>query len=330
MAFALWSYPGETSFHVVEGDPIELDTLNQIKAPVFVMKPFLPDDLFVVMLSSKKRTVKSAAPWVSQITTQLKQAKTQELPLYTELVKNATKVLSRHADLSKVVLSRYDDSTFDEISPTLLDDLRVAYPNAFICLISNYVTGTWLTASPEMFLSGRNDEYKSFSLAGTYIKNEQSLGQKEKVEQQIVTTFIKTVFSEFLSDVSIEETTLQGSGELMHILNRVKGLGSDELDLSNFIFQLHPTPAVNGEGKLEALDYILQHEGYQRQMYAGFMGEMKSPKDFEFYVNLRCAQLYQNCWRFYAGAGITKESVPEKEMVETSAKMDVLKSVILG
>lgn len=330
MAFAIWSYPGETSFHVAEGDPIELDTLNQVKAPVFVMKPFLPDDLFVVMLSSRKKTVKSAAPWVSQVATQLKKSKGQDLPVYTQLVENATKVLSRHAHLSKVVLSRYEDAPYEEISPTLLDDLRLAYPNAFICLISNYVTGTWLTASPEMFLSCDGDVYKSFSLAGTYIKNEQSLGQKEKVEQQIVTTFIKKVFGEFLSDVAVEETTLQGSGKLMHILNKVKGVRGSELDLSHFISQLHPTPAVNGESKLEALEYLLSHEGYNREMYAGFLGEMKSPNDFELYVNLRCAQLYENCWRFYAGAGITKESIAEKEMVETSAKMDVLKSVILG
>ena len=49
-----------------------------------------------------------------------------------------------------------------------------------------------------------------------------------------------------------------------------------------------------------------------------------SETGFDFYVNIRTAQLFQDQIVFYAGAGITEDSVAEAEWKETEAKCDNL------
>ena len=46
------------------------------------------------------------------------------------------------------------------------------------------------------------------------------------------------------------------------------------------------------------------------------------------FVNLRCMQLLENVAIIYAGAGLTEDSDPEKELIETEMKMNTLLKVM--
>ena len=55
--------------------------------------------------------------------------------------------------------------------------------------------------------------------------------------------------------------------------------------IKKIILALHPTSAVCGLPKQEAKEFILQNEGYNREYYSGFLGELNI--DF---VTFRCGR----------------------------------------
>jgi isochorismate synthase len=99
-------------------------------------------------------------------------------------------------------------------------------------------------------------------------------------------------------------------------------LGTDMLTL------LHPTSAVCGMPKEPAKAFILANEGYDRAFYSGFLGPVQVDGESHIFVNLRCLQLFEDTALLYAGAGITAESEPEKEWLETKMKMDTMRGII--
>jgi isochorismate synthase len=100
-------------------------------------------------------------------------------------------------------------------------------------------------------------------------------------------------------------------------------LGSVMLNL------LHPTSAVCGMPLEPSLEFLQQHEGYDREFYSGYLGPVNVDNNIYLYVNLRCLQLLKGQALVYAGAGVTIDSTPETEWEETEMKLNTLLKVIL-
>ncbi len=75
----------------------------------------------------------------------------------------------------------------------------------------------------------------------------------------------------------------------------------------------------------EAQAYIDQHEGHDRSLYSGFLGECKTDGEVQLFVNLRCMQIMENELDLFIGGGITADSEPEEEWKETEQKATILK-----
>jgi isochorismate synthase len=84
---------------------------------------------------------------------------------------------------------------------------------------------------------------------------------------------------------------------------------------------LHPTPAVGGLPRAEALAAIAALEGFDRGLYAGPVGWVDANGDGEWAVALRGAHLDGPRARLVAGAGIVAGSDPDAEWAETEAKL---------
>ena len=158
---------------------------------------------------------------------------------------------------------------------------------------------------------------------------------KEKVEQQLVTDYIVDIISNSVSKVqtSIPETIK--AGNLLHLKTVIQGTFDKNTNLNDLVVLLHPTPAVGGFPKLNAINFINENEGYNREYYSGYLGEINYNDNSvtDLYVNLRCMQIQKNNDNFQAhlfvGCGITKDSIPEKEWFETVNKAMTLKNVLL-
>ena len=259
---------------------------------------------------------------------------------YQDIVSEAVKSI-KTGKMHKVVLSRFEDFDLKEGFDALdtLQALSDKYENAFCHLTNTQTYGCWMGASPEKLIAIENGQFFSTdALAGTQVLPENTdlmdvaWTQKEIEEQAMVSRYIIDCFKKIrLREFDEIGPRTVKAGNLTHLKTAFKVdmeltnspmLGSTMLEL------LHPTSAVCGMPRELADEFIKTHEGYQRSLYAGFLGPVGFNGNSDLFVNLRCIQLDENKARLYAGAGITEYSNPEKEYQETSNKMQTMLKVL--
>jgi len=249
------------------------------------------------------------------------------------------------SSLSKIVLSRKEQYNTSENPITLFIRALSLYKNAFVYLWYHPKVGCWLGATPEVLLQTRNNQFKTMSLAGTKMfEDELQWESKEKEEQKIVTDYIVNN----LNDNKYKFTTgipyTLKAGGLAHIRTDINGVLNSSL--KSLIDILHPTPAVCGFPKEKAKQFIIENEGYDREYYTGFLGELNissrrknnkrntenlayrfTTKSSNLYVNLRCMKIDNFKICIYVGGGVTKNSIPHDEFQETCNKLNTMKKL---
>jgi len=106
-----------------------------------------------------------------------------------------------------------------------------------------------------------------------------------------------------------------------HLATDVRGRVRGDASLLRIAGAVHPTAAVGGTPRTEAVGLIAELEDMDRGRYAGPVGWLGSDGDGELGVALRCAQLTGPVARLYAGCGIVADSDPDTEVREAAAKL---------
>lgn len=231
--------------------------------------------------------------------------------------------------MDKVVLSQCQFEK-QEVQHVLLRYLHVCQTQNAYCYLLHLPNQTWVGASPELLLKTNYQTAESMALAGTRLMNqsESNWGDKEVSEQNIVGKYVLETFEALaFEDVKLNASFTKTAGGIQHICNTITGKAPATMDWLNTLQNLHPTPALAGYPKQKAISYIQQTEKFERTLYGGFMG-IATDKELEVFVNIRSATLYQNGIRYIAGAGINKDSDPDKEWKETNHKMNVIKEAL--
>ncbi len=260
---------------------------------------------------------------------------------YKTAVKNAVTAIQAE-EMEKVVLSRVLKRAVPEgFAPVAaFEAMLELHPRALVSLVAVPGLGTWMGASPEILVSiDQNQVFRTVALAGTQpITNDTSTAdaiwrQKEIEEQALVERYVINCFKKIrLRDYTEIGPKTIVAGNLMHLRTDFKVDMKQEPDFPNLgtdmLHLLHPTSAVCGMPKEPAIQFILQHEGYDRSYYSGYLGPVGSAEGTQLYVNLRCMQLLPTEAVLYAGAGITGESSSEKEWLETQYKFQAMRRVL--
>lgn len=236
---------------------------------------------------------------------------------YEKIIQNTVAEIQQ-SNTRKVVMSRR--KVQENLSYHVLKSYRnlmEQQPNALVFLWHYPEKETWLGATPELLLSQKGNQLNTVSLAATKLPSA-SWMEKEFDEQQIVTDFILDCFKGTENLQSIGPETVQ-AGKFQHLKTYISAEIPENFTIENLLKKLHPTPALCGLPKKAAFDYIVEHEGYDREFYAGYIG-IQTKNSKTYFVNLRSAQLFSNQIWVYVGGGITAESVPEKEWMETELK----------
>jgi isochorismate synthase len=211
------------------------------------------------------------------------------------------------------------------------------YPTAFKYCFYHPKIGFWLGATPEQFLKANENEIRTVSLAGTKLISssaDSSWGEKEKEEQQLVTDFIVTSLSPMVKEITISSPYTVKAGIIAHIKTDITAKTKSKKGLKAIIEALHPTPAVCGLPRQAAREFILKNEGYNREYYAGFLGELNldiallKMQQSDLFVNLRCMKVKNGKASLFIGGGITKNSNPRDEYKETVNKSMTMKKII--
>ncbi|MDG1098897.1 MAG: chorismate-binding protein [Bacteroidia bacterium] len=200
-------------------------------------------------------------------------------------------------------------------------------PNAFCYLLSSSIYGLWLGASPETFFDFENGIGRTVALAGTrFREGHDSFSRKEFEEQNMVSSYIRDVLKRHSTDVIVSSPISVQAAHLDHLKSRIT-CKTPASKLPEIIQDLHPTPAVGGFPRLDALALIQKNEQFSRSLYSGWLGQTNKGI-LKSYVNLRCAQLFKNGMLCFAGCGVNQGSIPEKEFEETESKMQVMQRLL--
>ncbi len=240
--------------------------------------------------------------------------------------------------IKKVVVSRTATTMLpDDFAPVAaFQALCRRYPAAFVSLVAIPGVGTWIGASPELLLSVDSQALHTMALAGTQARPpfpaEVHWSAKEIEEQALVSDYIRDFFQRaHVGAVQEIGPCTATAGNVVHLRTdfRVELPFGDLMALANRVLhELHPTSAVCGMPKDKALAFILQHEGYDRSFYSGYLGPVHVDGQSHLYVNLRCMQLGQDEAYLYTGGGVTADSNPDAEWRETELKAGTLLAVL--
>lgn len=262
---------------------------------------------------------------------------------YLKLVDEALGAIADD-EFRKVVLARgYERGDVDPID--VLHRLRHRYPN---CAIFSVAVGDrqFLGASPERLVALDGPEVRTEAVAGTARIGSTEVTDEDLAAEMMASPKTRAEHQFVVDDIigRLEVLGLQGScrpdPEVMR-LARIQHLrtpitaqvqrrsgGVSDMDVMRVASVLHPTPAVAGTPTEEAVDWILEREGFDRGWYAAPLGWCDLDGNGELCVALRSALVSDSAAALFSGAGVLAESVPGDELAETGVKLRALLDVM--
>jgi isochorismate synthase len=247
----------------------------------------------------------------------------------------------RTGELDKVVLAREvvveAPSAHDEAA--LYRALRESFPACF-CFCAGTPEAAFIGASPELLVRRNGAVAATVALAGSTRRSadpavDDHLGEqllradKDRREHDIVARRIQRSLRPHAVWVeAAPEPGLVKVANIQHLATPIHAQLAEPRSTVELTGLLHPTPAVGGEPRDDALAVIDELEGMDRGWYAGPVGWMDATEDGEFCVALRSGLLRDRTAHLYAGAGIVADSDPAAELAETEIKLEALLPLI--
>jgi isochorismate synthase len=213
--------------------------------------------------------------------------------------------------------------------------MRDLFPSCF-CFCCGSPEGAFIGASPELLVRRSGASAATVALAASTRRSadpavDDHLGEqlrtsaKERSEHEIVVKRIARSLRPHSVWVEAErDPVLVKVANIQHLGTPIHAQLADPRSAVELAGLLHPTPAVGGEPRAEALAAIAELEPLDRGWYAGPVGWMDAAEDGEFCVALRSALLRDRAAHLFAGAGIVADSEPAAELAETELKLGAM------
>lgn len=334
-SFVLYKLPNEKSLYLNESEAFQIKEISELKDEHFIIAPFhIQSDWPIYAFDSKKQQEIISADLenfsfnFSDFILQTHHASQEE---HQKQVEKIISEISK-GKLKKAVLSRVKNVERTEKSLIqIFIDLTQKYSNAFVYLMQLPNGQIWCGASPEILAKHEAGKMETMALAGTQLLGEKKpeeihWEQKEKDEQIWVQEYVKSVFAKNDTHYCNSEAYTAQAGHLAHIRTDFRA-EVNAIKTSQILMELHPTPAVCGTPTPTAKSFLLQMEKHDRIYYSGFLGTY-SPEKMQLFVNLRCMRIDAQNYHLYVGGGITADSDPELEFLETENKARTMINVL--
>ena len=189
-------------------------------------------------------------------------------------------------------------------------------------------------ASPERLFKRQGFDIESEALAGTRPRGKTADedacfkkmlrdSPKDAREHKIVVEAIKGAFKKLCASFQADVVpSVVKASSAHHLITRFQGTLKDTIDDAQILTLLHPTPAVGGMPRAQALRAIAKLEPFARGWYAGPIGYI-GYDSVDFAVALRCALMQGSRVNLYAGAGIVEGSTADEEWLEIEQKKSI-------
>lgn len=196
-----------------------------------------------------------------------------------------------------------------------------------------FIYGYWknqqgiLGFTPETLFSVRGSQFKTMALGGTSSKanSDLFLDNKEVQEQQFIFQDIEKTLSSLVkwkSKKSYEKEFFN----LKHICTEMEGEVMSIFNFSIFCDKLHPTSALGGYPKEEALSWLAKQASQrERKVFGAPFGFFNGRDQYFCIVGIRGIQWDKYQVYVGSGCGLVLESILEKEWRELYLKREQIK-----
>lgn len=253
-------------------------------------------------------------------------------PTWEKIIIDATERI-RAGALRKVVLARAAELRFNapvKLLP-ILRHLAAQYADCYRFLFEPRPRYAFYGASPELLASTHGRALDTMALAGSAARGatdaaDQRLGDrllgsaKDRQEHEIVVEKMRDRLAPLTESLDISSPALLKLRNIQHINTPIRGTLKQQTGILPLVEALHPTPALGGDPRPDALRLIRELEPIPRGWYGAPVGWIDTNLDGQFAVAIRSAVAQESRAWIYAGAGIVAESVPELEWEETELK----------
>ncbi len=243
----------------------------------------------------------------------------------------------------KVVLARAVSLTspdgFDVVSA--LRDLRESYPGCFVFAVTR-CGATFLGATPERLVALSGRRVLASCLAGTASRGRTEAedaaladallrSRKDAWEHEVVVRSLLEALDRCCERVEApERPAILKLTNVQHLYTPLCALARPNQTALDLALELHPTPAVGGAPREEALRLIRRYERLDRGWYSGPVGWMGADGDGELAVAIRSALVRGREAALFAGCGIVAESDPDSEHEESRSKLRPMLEALRG
>ena len=238
--------------------------------------------------------------------------------------------LIHNGDLQKLVLAVRQELVLDRrLDPLqLLSSLRQRQNGSCRLLWQRQADHYLLGASPERLLTVRQGQLRSDALAGTAGSDDSGstllASAKDRHEHELVIDTISTVLSQLgLRPRRPRHPRVARHGHLLHLHTPITAAIGHHHPLA-LAEALHPTPAVAGLPRRQALHWLRALEPFERGHYAAPIGWIDSEGDADLRVAIRCGVVRGHQLELCAGAGLVRGSDLTREAREVGLKLRVL------
>ncbi|MFS0674394.1 isochorismate synthase [Ornithinibacillus sp. 179-J 7C1 HS] len=270
----------------------------------------------------------------------------QQFEINPEEWKRTVKAATEHisaGSTNKIVLAReLQLQLANKIQLTgVIRELIESQPTSYIFAFEQG-DDCFIGASPERLVKVEKNDLLSTCLAGTAPRGsndseDEEFGhqllhdQKNLEEHDFVVQMIRTSLEEFCKEIQVpNQPVLYKLRNLQHLYTPVRGKFKQGKSILDVIEKLHPTPALGGEPREAAIDFIRENEMLDRGWYGAPIGWIDSNEHGEFAVAIRSGLMKGNKASLFAGCGVVKDSDPEAEYIETGIKFLPMLKVLGG
>jgi menaquinone-specific isochorismate synthase len=247
----------------------------------------------------------------------------------------------RQGELEKVVLARElrlragTPFSVAEVLERLYHEQKETYVFAF-----EEGEDCFLGATPERLVKSSGNQFLSTCLAGSIARGkteaeDRKLGgellqdDKNLHEHALVVRMIVEAMSQVCEAVDFPESPMLCKlKDIQHLCTPVKGQAKRGVSILKVVEALHPTPALGGFPRQEAVNLIRRVEQMDRGWYAAPIGWINRKMDGEFAVAIRSGLIQGNEASLFAGCGIVCDSDPLGEYNETGLKFRPMLSAL--
>ncbi|WP_194842656.1 isochorismate synthase MenF [Endozoicomonas sp. OPT23] len=244
-------------------------------------------------------------------------------------------------NLKKVVLSRETRMALNGHLDlwVLLQQWQVINPRSYVFAFEADNGDFFFGCSPERLFSRVDGVIHTEALAGTTSRGESRdedfrlelrlLNDAKNIhENNLVLDDIRQRLNEVCDSLEFDRShSVVKLKRIQHLRHLIRGVLKQHIGDGELFSALHPTPAVGGTGREEAMAFIESEEGYSRGLYAGTCGVIGDRKS-EFTVSIRSALLRNNSLSLFSGAGIVDGSKAWEEWSELNNKIATLLTLL--